>query len=105
MLNQETLFQNGGEELLKELGLAEVDPEQKLKLVETLAQRFESVTFKTTLGLMNDAQRLEYLEAVKDPDKNGAKIEELASQVEGLAEEIEAAWLFELESLKHILKK
>ena len=91
------------EQLLKDLGLNDLTGKERDAAVEQLTQRFQSVVFNTTLRLMNEQEKMEYLEAAQDPEKNEKKIVELTSQVEGLGEGIEKALLYEYEALKVLM--
>jgi hypothetical protein len=92
-------------ELLVDLHLDSLQGKEREETIAALSERFQEVIFNTTVRVLDEKQKLEYLRAVQDPDANEQKIIEITSQAPGLAEALEAALLFEYESLKHAMAK
>jgi hypothetical protein len=93
------------DQLLVDLNLANLQGKEKGEVVEMLRSRFAEVVFNTTVRLLPEDLKVEYIKAASDPDANEKRILEITSQVPELAEGIEAALLFELEALKHSMGK
>lgn len=93
------------EKLLADLGLSELSGEQRQQILESLQQRFNEVIFSATVRILPEQLKKEYIQAAMDPVQNEQKIIEITSQVPELEEGIEAALLYEYESLKHSMAK
>jgi len=93
------------ENLLKDLHLENLQVKEREDTLNMLKERFDQVIFNTTVRMMDEHQKVEYIKAAQEPDKNEKKIMEITSQVPGLSEAIEAALLFEYESLKRAMGK
>jgi len=92
-------------DLLADLGLDGLPEPAREQMVEMLRQRFSEVIFNTTVRLLPEDLKVEYIKASSGENINAEKIVEITSQVPELAEGLEAALLFEYESLKHSMGK
>ena len=92
-------------QLLADLRLDKLQGKERQEVVDMLRGRFSEVIFNTTVRLLPEELKVEYVKAASDPDKNEKKIIDITSQVPELAEGLEAALLFEYESLKHSMAK
>lgn len=92
-------------ELLAGLHLPDLDEKAKQETLDMLRNRFSEVVFNTTVRLLPEELKAKYIKASMDPDKNEKEIIEITSQVPELVEGIEAALLYEYESLKHSIAK
>jgi hypothetical protein len=92
-------------ELLTDLNLEELRGQNREDMLEMLRSRFSEVIFNTTVRLLPEQQKAEYINAAMDPEANADKIVEITSQVPELAEGLEAAMLYEYEALKHSMQK
>ena len=92
-------------QLMADLSLNELEGKEREDTVNMLRERFEEVIFNTTVRVLPESEKVEYLKAVESPEQNEQKIVEITSQAPGLAEAIEAALLFEYQSLRHSLAK
>ena len=91
--------------LLTELKLDKLQDPEREEVIESLRGRFSEVIFNTTVRLLPEDLKKQYITAAMDPEKNADKIVEITSQVPELAEGIEAALLYEFESLKHSMSQ
>ena len=87
--------------LLADLNLSGLEGKEKEEVLESLRDRFGQVVFNTTVRLLPEQLKKQYIKALSDPDKNEKEIIEITSQVPELAQGIEAAMLYEYEALKH----
>jgi 16S rRNA C967 or C1407 C5-methylase (RsmB/RsmF family) len=97
--------ENQIKELLADLHLENLQGKEREQVVEMLRSRFSEVVFNTTVRILPEELKVEYIKAASDPEANSAKIIEITSQVPELAEALEAALLFEFEALKHSMTK
>lgn len=91
--------------LLADLNLSGLKEPKRQEVLDSLTQRLDEVIFNTTVRLLPEELKIPYIEACMDPDKNEERIMEITSQVPELAQGLEAALLYEYESLKHSMAK
>ena len=91
--------------LLSELRLGGLTGQEREETENMLRERFEQVIFNTTVRNLPEDLKISYLKAASEPEIDEKKIIEITSEAPELAQAVEAALLFEFESLKHAMGK
>lgn len=91
--------------LLSELSLGGLAGKEREETENMLRERFERVIFNATVRNLPEDLKIRYLKAASEPEIDEKKIIEITSAMPELSQAIEAALLFEFESLKHAMGK
>jgi uncharacterized Rossmann fold enzyme len=95
------------QKLLADFGLQNVADEEKARILNSLSERFNDLIMIALINNLNEEQKQRFLAAVKNPDQKSMeeKVEDIASEVPGLAQKIEQALAEEYEILKKTMSK
>ncbi len=85
--------------LLKELNI-EATSEQRAEFEEDLRSRFENITLEVLLDSLFEEQRQELMEAMDSEEGLQQKIQDLAAEVPGLQQKIDAALNHEINLIR-----
>lgn len=93
------------QKILKEIGLLNLEDEEKKEVAEALIKHFERIILETALLNLNEKQAKEFKLAVENPKDLEDRIIKITAQSPGLAEKIEKSVENELALIKAMFRQ